>query len=115
MCYYNACNLIHERDYNNLSSQNKSTNNLSSRTILHLSFSDVLFALFGVPAFIFGSINKTNSRVLEFASPCFIVLFSHVSLYILGLTGVDRFVRINYYIKYQEILSPFRVFVVQIF
>ena len=88
------------------------TNNLSFRTILHLSFSDVLFASFGVSAFIFGSVNKTNSRG-EIASSCFI-LFSRVSTYIIGLTGVDRFVRINYYIKHREILSPFRVFVAQI-
>ena len=89
------------------------TNNLSFRTILHLSFSDVLFASFGVSAFIFVSVNKTNSRV-EIASSCFIVLFSRVSTYIIRLTGVDRFVRINYYIKHREILSPFRVFVAQI-
>ena len=89
-------------------------NNLSFRTILHLSFSDVLFALFGIPTFIFGSVIKTNSRVLEIAAPCFIGLFSHVSMYIIGLTGVDRFVRINYYTKHQEILTPFRVFMAQI-
>lgn len=53
-------------------------NNLSFRTILHLTFSDVLFALFGVPTFTFGSFNKTSSRLLEIASPCFIVLFSYV-------------------------------------
>lgn len=60
-------------------------NNLSFRTILHLSFSDVLLALFGVPTFTFGSLNKTSSRVLEIASPCFIVLFSHVHMYIVLL------------------------------
>ena len=54
------------------------TSNLSFRTTLHLSFSDVLFALFGIPTFIFGSVIKTNSRVLEIAPPCFIGLFSHV-------------------------------------
>lgn len=60
-------------------------NNLSFRTILHLSFSDVLFALFGVSTFTFGSLNKTSSRVLEIASPCFIVLFSHIHMYIVLL------------------------------
>ena len=47
------------------------TNNLSFRAILHLSFSDVLFALFGIPTFIFGSVLKTNSRVLENCSTLF--------------------------------------------
>ena len=60
-------------------------NNLSFRTILHLTFSDVLLALFGVPTFTFRSFNKISSRVLEIASPCFIVLFSHVHMYIVLL------------------------------
>ena len=70
-------------------------NNLSFCTILHLSFSDVLFAICGIPTFIFGSVIKTISLLLEIASPCFIGLFSHVSMYIIGLIGVNRFVRIN--------------------
>ena len=90
------------------------TNNLYFRTILHLSFSDVLFALVGIPTFIFGSVIKTNSRVLEIPSACFIGLFSHVSMYLIGLIGVDRFVRINYYTKHREILTLFRVFMTQI-
>ena len=90
------------------------TNNLSFRIILHLSFSDVLLGLVGVPTFIFGTIIKSSSLVLQFASLCFIALFSHVSIYITGLIGVDRFVRINYYTKHREILTPFRVFMVQI-
>lgn len=89
-------------------------NNLSFRTILHLSFSDVLLALVGVPTFIFGSIMNTNSLVLKVASPCITALFVHFSMYIIGLLGVDRFVRINYYIKHREILTLFRVFMVQI-
>ena len=90
------------------------TNNPAFHTILLLSFSDFLFALLGIPTFIFGTIIKTNSRVLEIASPFLILLFSHVSMYVVGLTGVDRFVRINYYIKHREILTLFRVFMVQI-
>ena len=39
------------------------TRNLSFRTILHLSFSDVLVALVALPTFIFGTVNKTNSRL----------------------------------------------------
>ena len=35
-------------------------------------------------------------------------------MYVVGLIGVDRFVRINYYIKHREILTLFRVFMVQI-
>ena len=89
------------------------TNNLYFCTILHLSFSDVLFAICGIPTFIFGSVIKTNSRLLEIASPSFTGLFSHVSMYIIGLIGVNRFVRINYYTKHQEILTPFRVFLAQ--
>ena len=89
------------------------TNNLSFRTILHLSFFGVLFALVGVPTFIFGSVIKTNSRVLQIMSPCLIGSFSHLSMYIIGFIGVDRFVRINYYTKYRAILTPFRVFMDQ--
>ena len=91
------------------------TNNLSFRTILHLSFSDVLLALVGVPTFIFGSIMNANSLVLKVASPCITALFVHFSMYIIGLLGVDRFVRINYYTKHRDILTPFRVFMAQIF
>ena len=90
------------------------TNNISFRTILHLNFSDVLFAFSGVPTFTFGSVIKTSSRILQIMSPCFIGLFSHLSMYIIGLIGMDRFVRINYYTKYREILAPFRVSMAQI-
>ena len=47
-------------------------------------------------------------------SPCLIGLLSHLSMYISGFIGVDRFVRINYYTKYRAILTPFRVFMAQI-
>ena len=90
------------------------TNNLFFHTILHLCFPDVLFPLAGIPTFIFGSVIKTNSRVLEIAEPCSVLLFLHVSMYIIGLIGVDRFVRIKYYIKHREILTPFRFFMVKI-
>ena len=83
------------------------TNNLSFHTILHSCFSDVLFPVVGIPTFIFGSVIKTNFRVLEIAAPCFVLLFLHVSMYIIGLIGVDRFVRIKYYIKHREILTLF--------
>ena len=52
------------------------TNNLSFRTILHLSFSDVLVALVALPTFIFGTVSKTNSRLLVIASPFFNSLFT---------------------------------------
>ena len=91
------------------------TRNLSFRTILHLSFSDVLVALIALPTFIFGTVNKTNYHLLVIASPFFNSLFTHISLYILGLIiGVDRFIRIKYYTKHREILTPFRVFVTRI-
>ena len=90
------------------------TRNLSFRTILHLSFSDVLVALIALPTFIFGTVNKTNYHPLVIASPFFNSLFTHISLYILGLIGVDRFIRIKYYTKHREILTPFRVFVTRI-
>ena len=90
------------------------TSNLSFRTILHLSFSDVLVALVALPTFIFGTVSKTNSRLLVIASPFFSSLFTHVSGYLIGLIGVDRFIRIEYYTKHREILTPVRVFVTQI-
>ena len=89
-------------------------NNLSFRIILHLSFSDVLLALVGVPTFIFDSIMNTNSRVLKVASPCITALLAHFFMYIIGLLGVDRFVRINYYTKHREIVTLFCVFMAQI-
>ena len=90
------------------------TSNLSFRTTLHLSFSDVLVALIALPTFIFGTDNKTNSHLLVIASPFFNSLFTHISLYIFEFIGVDRFIRIKYYTKHREILTPFRVFVTRI-
>lgn len=89
-------------------------NNLSFRIILHLSFSDVLLALVGVPTFIFDSIMNTNSRVLKVASPCITALLARFFMYIIGLLGVDRFVKINYYAKHREIVTLFCVFMAQI-
>ena len=90
------------------------TSNISFRTILHLSFSDVLVALIALLTFIFGTVNKTNYRLLVIASPFVNSLFTHISLYIFGFIGVDRFIRIKYYTKHREILTPFRVFVTRI-
>ena len=90
------------------------TGNPSLCIILLLSFSDVLVALIALSAFIFGTIIKTDSRVLRSASPFLNTLFPHVSLYLIGLISVDRFIRTEYYTKHQEILKPFRVFVIHI-
>ena len=35
-------------------------------------------------------------------------------MYIIELLGVDCFIRFKYYIKYQQSLTPFRVFMIQI-
>ena len=72
------------------------TSNLSLHSILHISFSDILVALVALPTFTFGTVIKTNSRVLEIASPFFNSLFTHISVYIIGLIGADRFIRIKY-------------------
>ena len=85
------------------------TSNLSLRTILHLSFSDVLVALVALPTFIFGTVNKTDSRLLVIASPFFNSLFTHISAYIIRLNVVDRLIRIKYYTIHREILTTFRV------
>ena len=89
--------------------------NLSFRTILHLSFSDVLVALVALPTLIFGTVNKTNSRLLVIALPFFNSLFTHISVYIIGLIDVDCFIRIKYYTKHREILTPFCVIFAHIF
>ena len=90
------------------------TGSPSLRTILLLSFSDVLVALIALPTFTFGTIIKTDSRMLQIASPFSNTLFPYVSAYLIGLIGVERFIRIEYYTKHQEILTPFHVFVTHI-
>ena len=83
------------------------TGSPSLRTILLLSFSDVLVALIALPTFTF---TFTDSRMLQTASPFSNTLFPYVSAYLIGFIGVERFIRIEYYTKHQEILTPFRVF-----
>ena len=52
----------------------------------------------------------------HFGTLCFkgLTRYFHVSAYLIELIGVDRFIKIEYYTKHKEILTPFRVFVTHI-
>ena len=54
------------------------TGNPSLRTILMLSFSNVLLVLIALLTFIFGTITKTDSQVLQSASPFFNPLMHNI-------------------------------------
>ena len=54
------------------------TGNPSLRTILMLSFSNVLLVLIALLTFIFGTITKTDSQVLQIASPFFNPLMHNI-------------------------------------
>ena len=90
------------------------TGNPSLRTILLLSFTNVLLALIAFPTFIFGRIIKIDSCVLQIASPFFNSLLPYPSVYLIELIGVDRFITTECYTKHRETLTPFHVFVIHI-
>ena len=83
------------------------TSNLSFGKILHINFSDVLVALVALLIFIFGTVIKTNSRLLVIASSFFNSLLTQIFVQKIGLLGVNRFIRIKYYTKHWEILTLF--------
>ena len=90
--------------------------NLSLRLVLFLCVSDCCLALFGQPLYIVMLANFSGNYYCNFDAVVefFIYLFCHTSAYIIGLIGYDRFFRIKYLNRYQEVIKSWKVYVAMV-
>ena len=87
--------------------------NMSMRLILFLSISDWCLGVFGIPLFIVLLSTFSDNRECNFDSAVefFVILFAHISAYIIGLIGYDRYFRMKYLNRYSEVIKDWKVYV----
>jgi len=86
-------------------------NNLSTRLILYLTISDWCLTVIGLPLYILLLTNYfgKNACALVSSVEFLLVLFAHVSAYIIGIIGYDRYFRIHYLNRYSEIVKVWKL------
>lgn len=86
----------------------KQLNNTSTRLIFYLSISNACIGGIGLPAEIVIFLRNEKGRrchSIELFSEFSMMFFGHVSGYITGLIGYDRYFRIKYLTRYNEIVN----------
>ena len=94
----------------------KQLNNLSMHLIFFLCVSDSCLAGFGQPLFIVMLANYSNSYYCNFDTivEFFVYLFCHISAYLIGLIGYDRFFRMKYLNRYSEVVKAWKLHVAMV-
>lgn len=77
----------------------------SMKLIFYMSCADLCIAVFGQTTFITVILGTETSCNFKCISEFFIQFFGHISAYIIGLIGYDRYFRIEYLNRYSKFIS----------
>ena len=86
----------------------KQISSTASKLIFNLSIADIVHGLIGQSLFL-ASLFIDFSCVIQYTALFFLYFFGYVTVYTIGLIGLDRYVRIQYKTSYASVLTSERV------